>query len=171
MKNEVTLRNCEDIIDYLLSHPFHSLSYDDKLFVKSLKQPQPNLTGLICVSGKQKRSFNTTWYQKCTWLVGSVNKNLLFCWPCLLFAAEAENTVWSRLGFNDLVATSIDAPQHVRVDTRGSQTEGIKDVASLRLALAPINFNHGTTNHAVHNFVIHPFIVIFCYRYLLLLLH
>jgi hypothetical protein len=99
---EVTLRNCEDIIDYLLSHPFHSLSYDDKLFVKSLKQAQPNLTGLICVSGKQKRSFNTTWYQKCTWLVGSVNKNLLFCWPCLLFAAETENTVWSRLGFNDL---------------------------------------------------------------------
>jgi hypothetical protein len=31
-----------------------------------------------------------------------VNKNLLFCWPCLLFAAETENTVWSRLGFNDL---------------------------------------------------------------------
>ncbi|KAJ3627934.1 hypothetical protein MTP99_015271 [Tenebrio molitor] len=49
----------------------------------------------------------------------------------------------------DTVATSIDAPQHVRVDTRGSQTEGIKDVASLRLALSPINFNHGTTNHAI----------------------
>jgi hypothetical protein len=89
------------LITYLLNHPFNSLSYN-KLLVKSQKQPQPNLTGLIlCVSGKQKRSFNTTWYQKCTWLVGSVNKNLLFCWPCLLFAAETENTVWSRLGFND----------------------------------------------------------------------
>jgi hypothetical protein len=29
--------------------------------------------------------------------------------------------------------------------------------------------NHGTINHAVHHFLIHPFIVIFCYRYLLLL--
>jgi hypothetical protein len=69
-----------------------------------------------------------------------------------------------------IVATSIDAPQHVRVDTRGSQTEGIKDVASLRLALSPINFNHGTTNHAVHHFVIHLLLV--CYSSLLpLLLH
>ncbi|KAJ3627933.1 hypothetical protein MTP99_015271 [Tenebrio molitor] len=59
----------------------------------------------------------------------------------------------------DTVATSIDAPQHVRVDTRGSQTEGIKDVASLRLALSPINFNHGTTNHAVHHFVIHLLLI------------
>jgi hypothetical protein len=58
------------------------------------------------------------------------------------------------------VATSIDAPQHVRVDTRGSQTEGIKDVASLRLALSPINFNHGTTNHAVHHFVIHCYLLL-----------
>jgi hypothetical protein len=58
------------------------------------------------------------------------------------------------------VATSIDAPQHVRVDTRGSQTEGIKDAASLRLALSPINFNHGTTNHAVHHFVIHCYLLL-----------
>jgi hypothetical protein len=58
------------------------------------------------------------------------------------------------------VATSIDAPQHARVDTRGSQTEGIKDAASLRLALSPINFNHGTTNHAVHHFVIHCYLLL-----------
>jgi hypothetical protein len=74
------------------------------------------------------------------------------------------------LAFVVYVATSIDAPQHVRVDTRGSQTEGIKDAASLRLALSPINFNHGTTNHAVHHFVIHLLLV--CYSSLLpLLLH
>jgi hypothetical protein len=60
----------------------------------------------------------------------------------------------------DTVATSIDAPQHVRVDTRGSQAEWIKDVASLRLALSPINFNHGTTNHAVHHFVIHCYLLL-----------
>jgi hypothetical protein len=67
---------------------------------------------------------------------------------------------------DDVVATSIDAPQHVRVDTTGSQTEGIKDVASLRLALSPIKSSHGTINHAVHHsslllvFVIHR-----CYHY------
>jgi hypothetical protein len=37
---------------------------------------------------------------------------------------------------------------------------GIKDVASLRLALSPINFNHGTTNHAVHHFVIHCYLLL-----------
>jgi hypothetical protein len=72
--------------------------------------------------------------------------------------------------FQVSVATSIDAPPHVRADTRGSQTEGIKHVASLRLALSPINFNHGTTNHAVRHFVIHLLLV--CYSSLLpLLLH
>jgi hypothetical protein len=42
-----------------------------------------------------------------------VNKNLLFYWPCLLFAAETENTVWSRLGFNDLknIARCIEGHQ------------------------------------------------------------
>jgi hypothetical protein len=37
---------------------------------------------------------------------------------------------------------------------------GIKDVASLRPALSPINFNHGTTNHAVHHFVIHCYLLL-----------
>jgi hypothetical protein len=104
---------------YLLNHPFNLLSYN-KLFVKSQKQPQPNLTGLIlCVSGKQKRSFNTTWYQKCTLLVGSVNINLLFYWSCLLFAAETENTVWSCLGFNDFknIARCIERHQKSKEHT------------------------------------------------------
>jgi hypothetical protein len=34
------------LITYLLNHPFNSWSYN-KLFVKSQKQPQPNLTRLI----------------------------------------------------------------------------------------------------------------------------
>jgi hypothetical protein len=41
-----------------------------------------------------------------------MNKNVLFCWPCMLFAAETENTVLSRLRFNDLKNIALCIERH-----------------------------------------------------------
>jgi hypothetical protein len=35
-----------DLINYLLVNKFHTLSYDDKIFVKKLPVPQPSMVDL-----------------------------------------------------------------------------------------------------------------------------
>lgn len=112
-----TLHNCDDIVEYLIKHRFSSLSYDDKIFVKNLKIPRPDLgTSLINFGkpGKSNRSFSCTWYDnKCEWLTGSKILNKLFCWPCVLFANSSE-MIWWKLGYSDLKNLSRSTEKHTK---------------------------------------------------------
>ena len=103
---EVTLRNTNDVVDFLINNcVFSTLTYDDKLYVvKELKRPVPDLSKSLInvrVRGKSNRAFNNTWYKKYDWLTGSIQLNKLFCWPCILFANNSEK-VWWKNGFSDL---------------------------------------------------------------------
>jgi hypothetical protein len=45
--------------------------------------------------------FSTSWYQKCQWISGSINKNRLYCWYYLLFC-ENTRSPWNSTGYNNL---------------------------------------------------------------------
>jgi hypothetical protein len=60
-----------DLINYLLVNKFHTLSYDDKIFVKKLPVPQPSMVDLIQLKSGHNRAFSKTLYQKHIWLTGS----------------------------------------------------------------------------------------------------
>ena len=69
-----------DVVVQLLQRPFGSRSITDQELTVQQPRPMPNLkikTG--------DRSFQLEWYSKKDWLCGSIIRNGLFCWPCLLF--------------------------------------------------------------------------------------
>jgi hypothetical protein len=45
--------------------------------------------------------FSTSWYQKCEWISGSINKNRLYCWYYLLFC-ENTRSPWNSTRYNNL---------------------------------------------------------------------
>jgi hypothetical protein len=53
-----------DLIKYLLVNKFHTLSYDNKIFVKKLRVPQPSMVDLIQSKSGHNRAFSKTLYQK-----------------------------------------------------------------------------------------------------------
>jgi hypothetical protein len=53
-----------DLINYLLANKFHTLSNDDKIFVKKLPVPQPSMIDLIQSKSGHNRAFSKTLYQK-----------------------------------------------------------------------------------------------------------
>lgn len=98
-----TIRITGDIVNFLVNKVrFSNLSYDDKIYVKELKRPLPDLSNTLVSLGKNyNRKFNNSWYQKNDWLTGSSLLNKLFCWPCVLFANKGE-TVWWKTGYSDM---------------------------------------------------------------------
>lgn len=100
-----------DIIDYLLSNQFSSLSYDNKVFVKNLNRPCRPLPSLTVTEKRGHRSFQTQWYNKLSWLAGSVIRNKLFCWSCLLFA-ETHKGPWNGGGYGNLKELYRAATKH-----------------------------------------------------------
>jgi hypothetical protein len=58
-----------DLVNYLLVNKFHTLSYDDKIFVKKLPVPQPSMSDLIQSKSGHNRTFSKTLYQKHTYMV------------------------------------------------------------------------------------------------------
>ena len=47
------------------------------------------------------RKFNVSTYENYDWVCGCEETNRLYCFPCLLFAAEKDGT-WTNMGFSDL---------------------------------------------------------------------
>ncbi|CAG9820197.1 unnamed protein product [Phaedon cochleariae] len=103
----------EDIVNFLLTYHFDSFSNNDKHFVKSLSRPTPRLKRLINTSSRgSNRLFSTAWYERYFWLTGSETRNKLFCWPCLLYSEEAHNSVWGRLGYDNMKELSRALQKH-----------------------------------------------------------
>ena len=69
-----------DVVVQLLQRPFGSRSIARQKLTIQQPRPMPNLnikTG--------DRTFQLEWYSKNDWLCGSIIRNGLFCWQCLLF--------------------------------------------------------------------------------------
>ena len=73
--------NAMNEVDFLLLKTFSKLSFQDRLLVKHLGAHQPAHFQLTV----GKRSFSHVWFDKYDWLTVSLEKNRLFCFPCILF--------------------------------------------------------------------------------------
>ena len=93
-----------NIIDCILQDSFQSFSFEDKLRVKAEGRPKPpvKITQLV---GAVRRNFNCSMYDKVNWLTGSLLKNRLYCWPCVMLKTAAVGdgcSTFARDGFCDL---------------------------------------------------------------------
>ena len=95
-----------DVVVQLLQRPFGSRSVADQKLTVQQPRPMPDLkikTG--------DRSFQMEWYAKKDWLCGSVVRNGLFCWPCLLFKPGASQS-WTERGYTNLRNVLPDGKKH-----------------------------------------------------------
>jgi hypothetical protein len=68
----------------LLNNDFHSFTYDEKCKLKS-KKPTPYLL-IEYKDGKFTRTFQSSWYDKCTWPSGCNKPNKLFLFHLCIFS-------------------------------------------------------------------------------------
>lgn len=90
----------------LLDKPFYQRSEVEKLEIKRLGPPQPDIKLKVdSVEGGKARSrrFQSSWYSKKGWLCGSEQNQKLFCFPCLCFAPRdtCAGSRWFTTGVND----------------------------------------------------------------------
>lgn len=103
-----------DIISSLQEVPFSRLNEDNRREIIMIGRPIPPLN--ILKTDKKhgqtfSRSFKTQWYESHQWLCGSVYKQSLFCWPCILLS-KSRNIVWVSQGFCDLKNLSACIKKH-----------------------------------------------------------
>lgn len=97
-----------NIINFLKTTPINSLSYEQRCELKS-KRPKPNLS--IKEVGKNRtRSFQSSWYDRFSWLTGCVEKNKMFCYVCLMFGEK--DSEWCTEGISDLSNVIKKAVKH-----------------------------------------------------------
>ncbi|XP_050435438.1 zinc finger MYM-type protein 1-like [Adelges cooleyi] len=91
-------------VQEILKLKFSSLTLEQKVEIKNLGRPLPNLSNLLNISKKGKtsynRHFNTELYQKHKWLCGCETTVSLFCFPCVCFGGDKS---WSKTGVKDLI--------------------------------------------------------------------
>lgn len=79
------------------------LDFEKRLECKEVGRPMPELTLIQVTQDKNKsvnRYFKKTMYDLCDFICGCKDKNMFFCFPCLLFSSL--NDVWCKTGVNDL---------------------------------------------------------------------
>ncbi|CAH1108818.1 unnamed protein product [Psylliodes chrysocephalus] len=96
-------------ISYLLMNPFSTLTLEDKILIKKLGRPLPDLeitqTQKASTSSPSSfkgrvRKFNWNVYLKNNWICGCDQKNAFFCFVCVLFGGDS---TWTMHGITDLV--------------------------------------------------------------------
>lgn len=99
------LKHCP--LDELLDKDFHLFTYDEKCKLKN-KKPTPYLA-IEYKDRKFIRKFQTSWYNKFTWLSGCDKRNKLFCFICVFFRGEKE---WSFDGISTIKNIIRKAEKH-----------------------------------------------------------
>ncbi|CAH1961462.1 unnamed protein product [Acanthoscelides obtectus] len=93
-------------VQNLLKGEFSRLPLAEKIIIKSLGRPIPNINltqaDKSTKAGCFKRHFKKDIYNKNKWICGCGTLNALFCFPCLLFYSDAAEKTWTRTGFKDL---------------------------------------------------------------------
>ncbi|XP_031334860.1 zinc finger MYM-type protein 1-like [Photinus pyralis] len=102
----------ETVVICLLETPFSRRSDINKQQIITDGRPTPLLTVLQEESRTKKtRTFQLSWYNSHKWLCGSIFKQRLFCWPCLLLGTT--KNVWSNDGYIDFKNISRSAKMHL----------------------------------------------------------
>lgn len=101
-------------VDILLEKPFSLRPLQEKLEIKKLGRPTPELNLIQTINIKSgnrsvNRVFKRDVYEKHNWLCGCNSRNALFCFPCLLYGGESS---WAKSGFTDLNHLTVRAKKH-----------------------------------------------------------
>lgn len=100
-------------VDNLLSAPFSSRTLEEKIQIKELGRPTPNLNlSQKAKGGKNSeytRQFNRKIYGLYSWLCGCEVRNAFFCFPCLLLG---NSDSFSKSGVRDLGHINAIAKKH-----------------------------------------------------------
>lgn len=115
-------------VDSLIKTPFTLRTLEEKIEIKTLGRPTPNLLNFTQKINSEKRSFTRNFkndqYEKCSWLCGCDSRIALFCFPCLLLGGEDS---WTKTGFKDL--------NHLTDRIKKHEVSGAHVKNSLQLAL------------------------------------
>ena len=101
MTNQLYLSNK---VQYIKSANFSLLTREEKVQIKNLGRPLPNIIIKQKCHARKKpyeRNFDPKVYMKNDWICGCEEKNALFCFPCLLFSKKRDNS-WVKEGITDL---------------------------------------------------------------------
>ncbi|XP_021446987.2 zinc finger MYM-type protein 1 [Oncorhynchus mykiss] len=131
--------NSDNIVDFLLKTPFHSLESTEKVRIKTEGRPLPEIK-YIRKDDKVRRAFNTNWYKKYQWLTGSLSSSRLYCWPCLLFGTFEP---WAKGGFSDLKNIDRSAKRH------DESREHLNSYAKLKLLGQPSHCANHSLNEGL----------------------
>lgn len=88
----------------LVNLNFQSLHLSDKIFIRDLCHPRPDI---IPAGLKDKIIKSSKVYKDFPWVCGCVDQNLYFCFPCLLFNKIADkhsdsiHKMFARVGLNN----------------------------------------------------------------------
>ncbi|XP_046862989.1 zinc finger MYM-type protein 1-like [Xenia sp. Carnegie-2017] len=97
----------QDIVAELVERSFSSRNISEQKQIARMSRPIPKLT-----LKTNDRSFQESWYSNKDWLCGSVRKNRLFCWPCLLFHSSPRKSPWASTGYHNMHSFSGDSIKH-----------------------------------------------------------
>ncbi|XP_049573527.1 zinc finger MYM-type protein 1 isoform X1 [Syngnathus scovelli] len=100
-----------DLVADLLSKPFSSRTFQEKLDIVKQGRATPKLASLSQPGRGFVRHFQSTNYERYPWLTGSEESCKLYCWECLLFATDRHG-VWSHTGFGNLTCLTKAATRH-----------------------------------------------------------
>ena len=112
MANHISLSNR---VQYLRSLKFTQLTLVEKIAIKDLGRPVPNVFIKQTTNSRGKvyeRKFNPEMYNNIEnhWLCGCEETNRLYCFPCLLFSTA--NSPWVTEGVNDLSHLTMKMNKH-----------------------------------------------------------
>lgn len=95
----------------ILARPFSARTFSEQLEIVRTGRPTPKLAGLSQQGKGFVRHFQAGNYERYPWLTASESRCRLFCWACLLLAAE-RRAAWSYTGFANLGCLSKAATKH-----------------------------------------------------------
>nr|XP_032834249.1 zinc finger MYM-type protein 1-like [Petromyzon marinus] len=100
-----------DLVADLLAKPFTRRTFQEKLEIVRKGRPTPQLAALSQPGKGFVRHFQSSNYERYTWLTASKEHCKLYCWECLLFATDRYG-VWSHAGFANLNCLTKAATRH-----------------------------------------------------------
>lgn len=100
-----------DLVVDILVTPFSRRTFAEKLELVRQGRPTPMLASLSQQGKGFVRHFQASNYERYPWLTASEKRCKLYCWECLLLAADRRG-VWSYTGFANLSCLTKAATKH-----------------------------------------------------------
>ena len=153
-------------MENVLATPFSRRTFEEKQVLVQGGRPTPELPNMTQAGQGFVRHFQTTNYERYSWLTAAAERGKLFCWECLLFAKD-RFSVWTHTGFTNLTCLMLSAVLVSRAPLI-SLLQSVNNVCPLRCVivvhgntqrLLPLNIHYHKHPVSVFLFVISAAVV------------